>query len=59
MGARVVLHEYRERRAAKNVALDHAKYDWVIADADEALPASLLRDPTCWRRAAAEPMASW
>lgn len=38
MGARVVLHAYEGNIEQKNVALEHAKHDWVIAlDADEAL----------------------
>jgi len=38
MGARVVRHDYEGNVEQKNVALDHAKHDWVIAlDADEAL----------------------
>ena len=38
MGARVVRHDYEGNVEQKNVALDHANHDWVIAlDADEAL----------------------
>jgi len=37
-GARVVLHPYHGNVEQKNVALAHAKHDWVISlDADEAL----------------------
>ena len=37
-GARVVVHDYQGNVEQKNVALDHAKHDWVISlDADEAL----------------------
>lgn len=38
LGARVVRHAYLGNVEQKNVALAHAKYDWVISlDADEAL----------------------
>ncbi len=38
LGARVVLHAYEGNVEQKNVALGHAKHDWVISlDADEAL----------------------
>lgn len=37
-GARVLVHPYEGNVEQKNVALDHAKHDWVLAlDADEAL----------------------
>ncbi len=43
-GARVVVHRYAGNVEQKNVALDHAKHDWVLAlDADEALSAELAR----------------
>ncbi len=38
LGARIVRHAYAGNVEQKNVALDHAKHDWVISlDADEAL----------------------
>ena len=44
-GARVVVHAYGGNVEQKNVALDHAKHDWVLAlDADEALSEPLAAE---------------
>lgn len=43
-GARVLVHPYAGNVEQKNVALDHAKHDWVLAlDADEAVSPELAR----------------